>query len=664
MACSGAAGNARWRDALPSERPDPVRREPAIIVVIGAGPRAAGWLERFAVARSSAGSRTLVTIHLVDPFPAGPGRIWRRAQSPLLKLNSMVEDVTMFTDGSCTVEGPIAPGPSLFEWVEGVREGRIRDVALGDPLDPLVRAEVARLRRGDFPTRRLQSHYLDWFLRQTLEALDPGVSVVRHTAVVVTVASGPDAETVRLADGTALRADAVVYAIGHTGSEPSGETQALAAFARRHGLHFQPPAFTADADLSGIRAGETVGVRGMGLAAIDLVVLLTEGRGGRFERHGDGLRYRPSGREPHILIGSRRGIPYRSKISSALAGEPPALRYLTPDVIARLTREPGMLDFRRDVWPLVERELLHGYYRELFTGHPGRTATAWEEFRAELDAVDLRSPDYPALLAAAIPDPADHLDLDAFDRPLAGARFASRDDMQQRLRDHLRDDLHRRTAPEHSATLGLFLALLHTMFALAPVSASPAWTEESRIRDLHGWWPAYFSYVASGPPGHRLEELLALSEAGIVEFAGADLTVEADEAAGEFRLESPSVAGTQPIRTLVDAWLPTAHADRTDNPALRDLAESGAASFRHGMLRVAPDDARVLDAAGRPHPRRWAIGPFTDAPFAGAFARPGTNALSFRENDRAAQAVLRLLEERAASHGATSPGSLRALSLQ
>lgn len=635
-------------------------RDPFSVVLVGAGPRAIGWLERFAAARSVAAERAPVVIHLIDPFPAGPGRIWRREQSSLLKLNSMAEDVTMFTDDSCTIDGPVRPGPSLLEWVEGVREGRIHDAG---PADAAVAAELAGLRRGDFPTRRLQSHYLEWFLRRAVDALDSDATVVRRVGEVVAVHSGGTDESVRLADGTTLRADAVVYALGHTGSEVSGQAAALADFARRHGLHYQPPAFTADADLSGIRAGETVAVRGMGLAAVDLVVLLTEGRGGRFERRHDGLRYRPSGREPRILLGSRRGIPYRSKISSGLAGDPPSLRYLTPDAIARLTREPGALDFRRDVRPLVERELLHGYYRELFTGHPDRIAARWEDFRAQLDAVDVHSPAYDALVTASIPDPADHLHLDAFDRPLAGARFATRDELQERIREHLRDDLHRRSAPEHSATLGLFFGLLLTMFALAPISASPAWTDESRTRDLLGWWPAYFSYVASGPPGHRLEELLALSEAGVVEFAGADITVEADEEAGAFRLSSGSIDGVAAVRTLVDAWLPAAHADRTDNPALRDLLASGAGSFRHGMLRVA-EDARVLDATGNAHPRRWAIGPFTDAAFAGAFARPGTNALSFRENDRVAQAVLRLIEARSATHGATSPGTVPALSLQ
>lgn len=623
----------------------------ASVVLVGAGPRAAGWLERFAAARSQRAESTPVTVHLVDPFPPGAGRIWRRDQSPLLKLNSMVEDVTMFTDDSCSIEGPVRPGPSLLEWVEGVRAGTIEDVAVDDPL---VEAELAGLRRGDFPTRRLQSLYLDWFLRRALAGLDDAVTVVVHRDRVRSVEGVAGPQTVRLAAGGELRADAVVYALGHAGSEPAGEAAELTAFAARHGLDYLAPAFTADADLDAFGHGRTVAVRGFGLAAVDLVVLLTEGRGGRFARAADGtLGYTPSGFEPTLLIGSRRGVPYRSKISSRLAGEPPALRHLTPATVARLAASPERLDFRDDVWPLIARELVHGYYRELFTGHPDRVRAPWAEFATELDRTGPDGDEYRALLARSLVHPGDALHLDAFDRPLAGATFAGPDDLQAWMRAHLRDDLHRRTAPEHSATLGLFTALLHALFALAPHLAGELWTEESRRRDVVGWWPGYFSYVASGPPGHRLEELIALSEAGVVRFAGADLRVVADEGAGVFRLGSASVPGETAVTALIDAWLPAATAETSDEPALRDLVESGAGSVRHGQVRVAPDDSRLLRPDGTPHPARWAIGPFTTAPFAGAFSRPGTDALAFRENDRVARSVLDALT------GAATPSSPR-----
>ena len=55
-------------------------------------------------------------------------------------------------------------------------------------------------------------------------------------------------------------------------------------------------------------------------------------------------------------------------------------------------------------------------------------------------------------------------------------------------------------------------------------------TPRSESEDLAGWWMNLFSYLASGPPGPRLEEILALSEAGVVRFLGADVDVVLDEA--------------------------------------------------------------------------------------------------------------------------------------
>ncbi len=50
----------------------------------------------------------------------------------------------------------------------------------------------------------------------------------------------------------------------------------------------------------------------------------------------------------------------------------------------------------------------------------------------------------------------------------------------------------------------------------------------SRAVDLP-WWQGFFNAVASGPPGFRVRELLALSRAGYVDFLGAGMWVEVAE---------------------------------------------------------------------------------------------------------------------------------------
>ena len=87
------------------------RRQLRSLVFVGGGPRTVGILERLAASADQLLGPARVDVHIVDPFPAGGGRIWRSEQSALLWMNSMARDVTIFTDSSVTCEGPIVPGP-------------------------------------------------------------------------------------------------------------------------------------------------------------------------------------------------------------------------------------------------------------------------------------------------------------------------------------------------------------------------------------------------------------------------------------------------------------------------------------------------------------------------------------------------------------------------
>lgn len=601
------------------------------LVVIGAGPRGTGIVERVAANAPGILAGRRLDLHLVDPYPPGGGRIWRDRQSPLLWMNSTAEDVTMYNDASVEREGPLRPGPSLAEWAARTRAGTRPAAGLDDATAREARALTGR----DFASRRLQGAYLRSVYEESVAALPPGVTVHEHRRRALGVAAARDGRRhVRLEGRTApLVADVVVLALGHLPARPDAEQSALAAFAARHGLAYLPPDFTTDSDLSALRPGEPVLVRGFGLAFVDLMVLLTEGRGGRWttDRAGEPV-YRPSGREPVLHVGSRRGVPYRSKIGYTWRGErPPLPRFLGPAEIARLRRRPGPLDFDRDLWPLIDKELGFAHYHRLFTAHPERTRLNWPDFEARYAACAPGGAELYALVASAVPDPADRLDLAALDHPLAGRRFPDEESLQDGLRAHIEADLARRHDHRHSPDLAVFLGLLSVHGQLA------------RLGDVGPWWHGFFNYLASGPPGPRLRGLLALSRAGVVRFAGADMTVTADHGRGLFRAHSASVPGRYTeAAALVEARLPAPTVERSADPLLRALrTEAGVTPA--GLLAVDPDDGRVLDPTGRPHPRLFALGPHTDARASGAFARPGTNAPAFRQNDATARAALSAL---------------------
>jgi uncharacterized NAD(P)/FAD-binding protein YdhS len=616
-----------------------------VIAVVGAGPRGVGFLERLSANVTELLPDRQIEVHFFDPFPPGAGRVWRHEQSPLLRMNSMAEDVTMFTDDSVRCDGPIVPGPSLAEWGAQAR------AAVTD-----VDAELAGLTGRTFATRRMASRYLSWFFDHVRETLPETIRVHVHTDTITRV-TGPDEGAQQVWPAGAdepLTADIVVLAIGHVDAETNGPAQELADFADRHGLYYLPPAYTADVDLADIPAGEPVLVRGLGLAFVDLMVLLTEGRGGMYRTAEDGtLTYVPSGREPVLYVGSRRGVPYHAKIGYRLTGGPPPLpRFFGADTVDELIATHDVLDFQQHIWPLLGKEVGWGYYHELATAHPDRFAMPLADFSTRYAELTWDSPEMLALVAAAVPDPADRWDVARLDHPLRGMTFDDPEQLQKHLREYVTADLARRGDPAYSADLGAFLALLYGYAQLPRISASGKLDPSSRRAWLEGWWTGFFSYFASGPPGERLEQLLALSRAGLVRFLGADMWVTEDEQRGLWVAGSVSVDEVVTARALVDARLPKATVEHTANELLRFVREQrvGVEELLSdqrgtGLVKASEVDSRLIGPAGQAHRRRFALGPFTTVRTAAAFARPRTNAPAFRYNDAAARAVLRVLAE-------------------
>ncbi|MFE2705435.1 FAD/NAD(P)-binding protein [Streptomyces mirabilis] len=573
------------------------------LVIVGAGPRGTGLIERIAANAPELYAGSGLDIHLVDPHPSGAGRIWREAQSPLLWMNSHAEDVTMFTDETVVMDGPVLPGPTLHEWA--AIDGRT------------------------FADRQLQGAYLSWVHEQAVAALPPDVTVHHHPCRALRVSGPREGRQQVWLEGRPrpLLADLVVLALGHLDAELDQEQGELATYAHAHDLVHLPPDFTADSDLSSLAPGEPVLVRGFGLAFVDLMVLLTEGRGGRY----DGDTYLPSGREPVLYVGSRRGVPYHSKIGYDWTGErPPLPRFFGPAEVDALLARPEGFDFRRDVWPSIEKELGFAHYHRLFTVHPERTAIAWTDFEEKYAAGE--AAEREALVTSAVPDPADRLDLAVLDRPLDGVRYASHEEFQDGLRAYIEGDLRRRHDPGNSPDLAVFLGLLSVYGQLI------------RLGDVGPWWHGFFSHLASGPPGPRLRQMLALSRAGVVRFVGADMAVVAED--GVFRASSATVPGeTIEARALVEARLPEPTVGRALDPLLRELHADGAVETPEGLLRVDRSDGRILDRGGRPHPRRFALGPYTDVRTPGAFTRPRTGGPAFRQNDATARAALAFLRD-------------------
>lgn len=630
----------------------PRTRTAASVLIVGGGPRAAMVLERL-VANRAHSTHPLVHVHIVDPYPVGAGRIWRSEQSELLKLNSMAMDVSMFTDESVQCQGPAVPGPSLWEWICQVRAGNHPEYAgkiraAGDN----VAAEFESLAADSFPTRVLHSHYLSWFFEQTIAAKDQGLQLEIHTDTVTNIHdAGPgEAHRVDLASGKHLTVHQVLLVQGHVEALPNSASEYFFSVTAKNPtrLAYVPPAYTTDVDLSRLLAGHDVLVSGMGLAFIDLCVLLMEGRGGSFSHRADGTyEYVASGQEPRLLVGSRRGVPYLSKIRGSLRGETSVVSpALDRAAVEKLINEHGRLDFRTHLWPLVAKDAAYAYYRELFTAYPHRVTLAWEEFEPRFMRCAWYSSARIELEALAIPKPEDRLDFEVLGHPLAAASFTDAQDVHAAVAQVISNDLRLRDSGEHSETLGLFLGLLGCYMRLGTVVRLEELSAKGRT-DLSGWWHGFFSYVDSGPPAERLRQLQAIERAGLIQFLGPNVDFGFSESAGVFTAHT--VVSREPItaNAFVEARLPSPTLSSTTDPLLSSLYERGIItqdSQATGKLRV-DSTHRVITASGDTVSWLFAAGAGVAGFGGGAFSRPHSNAAPFRDSDAIAREILSALTQ-------------------
>ncbi|MDI2130930.1 FAD/NAD(P)-binding protein [Yinghuangia seranimata] len=625
------------------------------IAIIGAGPRGLSVLERLCANERSERRHTAVSVHLIDPYDPGAGAVWRPDQSRLLLMNTVASQITVFTDASSRIEGPIEPGPSLYEWARGVAA-----VGGGYGYTDETTAEARDLGPDTYPTRALYGDYLRAMFHRIVADAPTHVTVTVHRTLAVAL-GGRDTQRVRLRQGGWLGGlDAVVLAQGHVPSWPTHRERRNLTLADTHGLVYLTPANPADLDLGAVAPGGGVLLRGLGLGFFDFMALLTAGRGGTFTREHGRLRYRPSGYEPRLYATSRRGIPYHARGRNEKG---PYGRYsprlLTADHAARLRERSAAgewVRFGTDVWPLVAREVEAVYYETLLRGR-GR-ADAAEELGTRYLAA--RGPDEHGLLLDKFGVGTDERwDWQRLAHPWREREFADRGDFRTWLLAYLRRDVREAEGGNVGNPLKAAVDVLRDLRNEVRLVVDHAGLEGASHRDeLQRWYTPLNAFLSIGPPISRIEEMIALVEAGVLELIGPEPEIRVDTEAAAFVATSPLVPGP-PVRAkaLIEARLPEPDIRCTSDPLLQYLLGTGQAAtyrvpsadappYETGGLAVTPRPNRLVDGHGRPHPRRFAYGVPTESVHwvTAAGIRPGVDSVALADSDAIARSVLRLPE--------------------
>ncbi|MFP7364222.1 FAD/NAD(P)-binding protein [Corynebacterium callunae] len=637
------------------------------IAIVGVGPRGISVLERIAAAlNSSLQPEGGLKIHLIEESQMGAGNVWRTDQTRTLCMNTLAGAVTLFTEPGSTVTAPVVEGPLQYDWIRllrgdedlsGIPQKAVELFRAYPPSESNLEdfdAELSATLPQSNPSRALYGAYLQWVFKVALKLLPDWVEVQQHNARAINVHEDGERDVITLDNSEKISVDSTVLAIGwQTPALNAEEKLITSALAENPHLRWVKPGNPVEQDASLIPAGESVLVRGLGMGFFDIMALTTIDRGGKFEEDSTspaGLRYLPSGNEPHFIISSGRGYPYLPK-SDYKALPPGAKLARLKAVIAEINAQKrgiAAIDYDTEVWPAVVRDAYEAYYENLNRVNPAAILTNLQQI---ISVIDNTVPeDLPAALAAHT---SEIFDLAAWEFPLKDVS-ESVAELTTRIAEGLSRDIHHAELAWDSPLKSALWSISASRKPSSILGAEGRLTLESR-RNRFAAVMAIGQMVGSGPPLFRTRELLALVEAGLVQFAGAHPHLSVQD--GLWQISSPTTQNT-PLRSsvLIDAWMHNPDIRKVADPLTQSLEEAGrirpfadysatGIAAPTGSPEVDPHTRLLVNADGSLDPRVHLIGipTYAQLPDTTISPMPGTDPLMLQETDKTAVHILKQL---------------------
>jgi uncharacterized NAD(P)/FAD-binding protein YdhS len=602
------------------------------VAILGLGPRGLSLLERLS-AFATAGQGCPSIIYLVGTGDPGAG-VHTAGLSEWLLINTVVSQITVFSDASCRAAGPVVLGPTMHEWLaeQGYRRNRSGRIAQGPG------EEVGP---DEYVPRALLGAYLIWAFTLFVERLSRHCELRRYDASAIDIEQRDDSFRITLSTGDDINANFVFLTTGHTEHEPTADDQKTQrmvreAKTRNQDLAYHGCPYPLTRSLAHVRRKHTVAIEGFGLTAFDVIAELTEGRGGSYRQINDSgeLDYVASGDEPQsILVYCRTGVPLSARAinEKGAAGYHKPLYFTYAEMQAR-KQALGQLDFDEHVLPLLIEEMKLVYYRKLFVEVSGREES---EFARYVHEQKVSERDWDAI-AELFPE-ARRFNWTRMLNPAAGRLYSDASEFGAWLENHLENDLHQACSGNETSPIKAACDVLRdTRDTLRSVVDFCGLTMLSHRKFLRYYAPI-FNTLAVGPPKQRIAQVLALIRTGILEAdfgVGPKCSLNVER--GKFRIESVAYTKTNKVReadvlvvSRIQANMPLAD----KSPLMRSLLARGFVrpftngDFHPGGIDVTRD-FRVVTRSGEVARGMWALGTVAEGPqyYTYILARPGVNA--------------------------------------
>lgn len=577
------------------------------IAIVGLGPWGVCALERVVtIARHELRPGADVAVHLIEPGTPGSG-VYDVTQPDYLLLNNQCGEISLYPFESESDQPRYAVG--FYDWVvaRGYRwVGECCAIdARGAPIEP-----------HHFLPRRLMGEYLQWFFRALVAEAPPGIHIIQHpTAAVDVVARRDGSEEVHLGNGDTVVVDHVIVTSGHTANQGREE---------EHGRALDP--YPVAPYVETVPREATVAVVGMGLVAIDVVTALTIGRGGTFVQTGDGLRYRPSGREPKVQLFCRSGLPFTAK---SVTGMDRTNVYkpliCTDEALDRLSgRAHGrrlLVDVRHQLLPLLFAEMTARYYAQAAfqtVGAAAAGAAVREQLRAAWRA------DRFAQEVSQLASRYGTFDAEAFffgRQP----RYGCSEDYEQFVYQSLADDLREAEVPNGASPVKSAAEVFRIFRDRMRTVVEQGGLSLDSYLDFNADICSRIHRLVAGPPALRTRQMLALMDAGVVRTPYGPAPARGiAPGTGPSGLTQSRISSTalgrryaEDVDLLIRGHLEEPRISGSTSQLLTRLYSRGRVSqFRYGDVAVGSvdltPDSHPIDIEGRPQSRISMFGVLTE----------------------------------------------------
>lgn len=585
------------------------------IGIVGAGPRGLSLCERL-TANHQEGS---LEIFLFDADGIG-GKVWREDQSPYLMMNSVAQQVTLFTDDTVKIKGKIKNGPDLFQWCKKYGSTFIEETAANPKI---LLEEIKDLKEDGVVSRVMYGFYQRWFYQQIINEL-PSNCRINFLQGVVQSAEQVDEGYKVTVGNQEFFLDQLVLATGHWENEKNEEEQRFSDYAEKYHLFYQMPRNTADAEVEQIPAGENVFLRGLGLAFFDYIECFALRRGGKFYRRNGKLRYQPSGKEPKVYAGSRKGIPYFPRgINQKERGVTAEAQFLTTDYLEQIRQAQN---HQSDFFERLKKEVELVYY--LRTLAAGKFSVDSKDFRQTFIH---SSQDGLAMLPASIErwdwdkiaDPATY-----FEGPFEQAIMNYLEwQIQEAAKGNLNGPIAAAVDVWKDLRDKVRFMLDHDLFS------------QKQLKTMWQWFTPLDAFLTIGPPLERSEELRALIEAGIFVLLPPKMTIDTEDGHFVSYYKEQKITGDY----LIEARLPSNQLLHTTNPVLKSLRKQKLLTpfayfddLQTGAVTIERGTNRVIDEKGVVHKKLYCYGIPVEGEewLTASVSRPETNAWNLRQADQ------------------------------